>query len=96
MTLTKHPGDNRIYDMDFARYAELGAGQTLTALTSVDDTKIKGSGSLTITPSGVLGSRAQFRISGGSAGDEYRIEATVTTSGSSTLVGCGNLQIKIC
>lgn len=92
-TLTKHPGENTLFDMDFSARSEIAGGQTITAVNSVTAERVQGEGSITIGATAYSPSIAQVRISGGSDGDLYSMTYTVTTSGGNILVGIGRLQV---
>lgn len=93
--MTSHPdavekpaGASRVYTLDFRQYAEVLAGETLSAP------------SVTASPSGptlsaatVSGSRVLFRVAGGAAGTTYALTVTATTSGGSTLVHPVSLKV---
>jgi hypothetical protein len=87
-TLYKRAAWSRLMVFEFEKFAELVAGQTLSAPT------------VTVTPSGptigspaVSGSQIQVRVSGGTAGVTYSLLCTATTSGSSTIDQTGILIV---
>lgn len=87
-TLEKQPTESLLYDMDFV--GRLEDGETLTAVSAVTGSP----SGLTIGTASYSGTRAQFRISGGTSGTTYKITVTVTTSASNTLEGEGNLFVR--
>lgn len=95
-THEKHPDERRRYDFDFSKFAEIQAGQTITAVESVTAMRRAGSGAVVTleTPYGISGARAQVVISGGSAGDDYILTVIVTTSTGLVLAACGRLLVK--
>lgn len=86
--IEKAAAASRVYAADFRQYAEYREDETLSDPV------------LAVSPSGpalsagtVSGSRVLFRIAGGTAGEEYTITVTVTTSGGSTLVHPVTLKV---
>lgn len=87
-TLEKQASESLLYDMEFL--GRLDEGETLSTVTS-----FTGSPSgLTIGSASVSGTRAQARISAGTAGTKYKITVVVTTSASNTLEGEGYLFVR--
>ena len=86
--LEKQPAESLLYDMEFVGRMEDG-----TTITAVDSVTGSPSG-LTIGTASYSGTRAQFRVSGGTAGTKYKITVVVTTSDSNTLEGEGNLFVR--
>lgn len=85
--LEKQPSESLLYDMDFVGRMEDDV--TLTAVVSVTGAPT----GLTIGSASYSGTRAQFRISGGTAGTKYKLTVVVTTSDGNTLEGEGNLFV---
>lgn len=84
-TLYKRPAWARAYTVDFSRYAEVRAGQTIvsvgSAVTSPTDLVVPST--LTISSDG---KKVQFRLAGGTAGQEYTVlTSDVTLSDGSVL-----------
>ena len=73
--------------MDFASL--LGTSETLS--TSAVTASPSG---LTLGSASISGSKVLFNLVGGTHGIRYRIEVTVTTSASATLVGDGILRVQ--
>ena len=90
-TLTKQPGDNRLYDMEFAGL--LVQDDTLASVSSLTVSPDPTSPALTVGSATVSGTRAQFRISGGKAEVRYKITLVVLTVGGDTLEGEGYLFV---
>ena len=88
-TLEKQPSESLLYDMDFV--GRLDDGETITAVSSVTASPAD---ELTIGTASYSGTRAQFRISGGTAGVTYKITVVITTSASNTREGEGNLFVR--
>lgn len=86
--LVKQPSENRSYSISFDKL--LGASETISTIVSVLSTP---SGP-TITGEVINGRQVDFRLSAGSEGKKYRIEAIVTTSDSNTLEGDGILLVR--
>lgn len=87
-TLEKQPSESLLYDMDFV--GRLDDGETITAVVSATGSP----SGLTIGSASYSGTRAQFRISGGTAGVTYKITVVITTSASNTREGEGNLFVR--
>ena len=92
----KRPGESRLYDFDFTKL--LSTGETIASVTSVTQTNrgnVAGSSDLTIgAPSDDGASLAQARISAGTDGEDYCLEAEVVTSGGNTLICAGYLYVR--
>lgn len=87
-SLIKQPSESRLFAMDFS--ANLAAGESLASVVSVTVDKA----GLTITdPPTYGGTKAQQRISGGTAETRYKVTFVVTTSAGNTLEGEGILQV---
>lgn len=85
--LIKDPDESRVYSIDFNNL--LGSGESI----SVIDITQSPSGLTIGTPASTTGI-VQFRVSGGSAGTMYLLDAIVTTSSSNTLNGTVKLLIQ--
>ena len=88
-TLCKPEDASRLYNFDFSDFSEFRDGETITSVTSVE-ADVSG---LTIGTPTSDGAIAQARISSGSSGTTYTLSATVVTSGGSTLVQTGYLEV---
>lgn len=88
-TLIKQPSEIRSYVMDFSPL--LGAGETLTAASSVTAAP---SGLTLVGSPTVSGTFAAQTVSGGTAGQRYKITYLVTTSDGNTLEAEGILAVK--
>ena len=86
--LIKQPGEARLYHIPFSQ--ELRTGETISGVNSITQTKmgvVAGADDLTIGVA-TLNDDAdimQTRISGGTDGEHYKLEAIVTTSQSDTI-----------
>jgi len=81
--------------MDFS--ALLAAGETLSSVSSISQAargNVQGAASLNIGAGSTSGSKVQFRISGGTNGEDYKITVVVTTSQGNTLEGEGWLYVR--
>lgn len=90
--LTKQPAESLLYGVSFAPL--LDSGETISSVTSVTEA----TGDLTIASEAVnaatftdidgntvaIGEGVQFRVSGGTDGEQYRLEIIVATSSSNT------------
>lgn len=98
----KHPDESILFGVDFSRL--LVAGENLSAVSGVASTPA----GLTISSQAVngapfdndegqsvsIGKGAQFRIVGGTAGTDYALTVTVTTSAGNTRVAICQLQVR--
>ena len=85
--LVKQPGETRQFSMDFSSL--LATGETL----STSDVTSSPSG-LTLGSTSISSSTVLFTVASGTHGVRYRLEVTVTTSASATLVGDGILRVQ--
>ncbi len=93
--LTKQPSEDRLYEMDFS--ALLAAGETLSSVSSITQAargNVQGAASLVIGSGAASGAKVQFRISGGTDGEDYKITVVATTSQGNTLEGEGWLYVR--
>lgn len=91
---SKYPAESRLYDFDFSRL--LDAGVTLAAAGEITATRTDvagGQSSLVIGALAVGTPRVQARISGGAAGEVYRLKCTATDSDGDILECDGLLNI---
>ena len=98
----KHSGESLLFGVDFSRL--LVSGETLSAVGSVSATP----SGLSISGQTVnsqafdndeggqvaAGKGAQFRITGGTAGNDYTLTVTVTTTAGNTRVAVCLLQVR--
>lgn len=80
---------SRLYDFNFATFSELVAGQTISSPSVVSSPS-----GLTVGSPTVSSALVQVRLSGGTAGTDYSVTCSVTTSGSSTLTIVGILKVR--
>ena len=100
--LWKHPSESVLFGLDFGPL--LAVGETLSSVTVTSATAGLTIGSPTVQTSafvdGFTGSTvaanegAKVRISGGTAGTDYVLTVTGTTSGSNTRVFVATLQVR--
>ena len=98
--LCKQPAENRKFSIEFNNL--LATSETVTSISSISSEKIDGTTTdLTIGTTGIESSATSsknslitFWISGGTTGNNYRIEAIVGTSESATLEGDGILYVS--
>ena len=85
--LVKQPGETRQFSMDFSSL--LGTSETIStsSVTASPD-------GLTLGSTSVSGGKVLFNVAGGTHGIKHRLEVTVTTSASATLVGDGILRVQ--
>lgn len=88
-SLTKQPGESRLYSMDFSGL--LGRGESLDSVISVTNDQ---SGLVLDGVPTIVGNLAQQRISGGTLGVTYRVTIRVLTDQGNTLEGEGILQVR--
>ena len=85
--LVKQPGETRQFSMDFSSL--LGTSETISTSSATSSPS-----GLSLGATSVSGSKVLFNGSTGTHGIRYRIEVTVTTSASATLVGDGILRVQ--
>lgn len=87
-TLYKQPSESRLYDVDFG--ANLASTETISSVTSYTATP----SGLTLDPAiAIDGSKVQRRISGGTAGTQYKLTVVILTSLGNILEGEGLLVV---
>ncbi len=87
-TLHKPAGASRYYLFDFSDFAEVAAGETLSAPAVVSVPA-----GLTVGTPGVSESQVAVLVSGGVVGGRYTLTATVQTSGGAVLTFDGRLVV---
>ena len=87
-TRPKYPTEIRTVTFDFSDKMDLANGETISG------TVMSVPGGITSSVPSVLGPLVSTRIAGGSAGQDYPIACTVTTSGSQTLKLVFTLQVR--
>ena len=90
--LCKQPGETRSYTMNFANL--MVTGETINSF-STPTSELRGGGTsdLVITDTTRDGQTITVTIAGGTDRFVYRVEITIVTSGSQTLVGDGVIRI---
>lgn len=91
-SISKHPIESALFDMDYSE--RLATGETISSVTSVTSVRLRGLGSITVGATAFTDDTAQVRLSGGDAGDVYRLEFLVLTSSGNSLIGVGQLEIE--
>lgn len=91
-TLCKTAAEERVFTLDF-RLPLKDAGTTISSIDSIDDTP---SGDLTISGSTISadGLSIQFRVAGGSDGQDYNIDVLVTCVDTQKLEGEVALKVR--
>ncbi len=87
-TLHKPAGAVRTYLFDYSDFAEVAAGETLSAPAVVSVPA-----GLTVGAPSVSGSQVAVLVSGGSVGGRYVLTCTVSTSGGAVLVFDGRIIV---
>lgn len=88
-SLIKQPAEDRLYSMNFA--SMLAPGETISSVSSV----VVAPAGLTLSgAASASGTEAFQRISGGTAGQRYKVTFVVVTSSGNTLEGEGYMQVK--
>ena len=87
-TRTKYPSEVRTVTFDFSEKLDLANGEAITGSTVTVDPGITNSTVSIATP------LVSFRISGGTAGQDYHVALQVTTSGSQTLKLVFTLEVR--
>jgi len=90
-TLEKQPSESIPFDMEFV--GRMNAGETISGVTSFTGSP-SGVGALTIATASYSGTKAQARISAGTAGVKYKITVVVTTTAGNTREGEGYLFVR--
>ena len=91
--LCKQPGETRSYTMNFANL--MVTGETINSVeTPTSELRGGGTSDLIITDTAIDGQTITVTIAGGTDRFVYRVEITIVTSGSQTLVGDGILSIS--
>jgi hypothetical protein len=98
----KHPAESILFGVDFTRL--LVSGETLSGVTSVAAAPTGPTiSSLAVNAAPfdnddgatvAVGKGAQFRVAGGSAGTDYSLTVTVTTTAGNTRVAVCLLQVR--
>lgn len=86
VVIEKQPSETLILAMDFSSWLD---DETLT-LVEVSSSPT----GLTIEDEVVSGQTVEMTVSGGTNGQNYRVQVTVTTSEGETLVGDGLLKVR--
>jgi len=73
ITRTKRPGEKRRYAFDFSQQTEITGGQTLTGTPTVEATRVRGIGTITVSGAEIDGNLVQFWAEGGELGDVWRV-----------------------
>ena len=88
-TLYKQPSESRVYDVDFS--ANMAETETIGSVTSY----VASPAGLTLDATiSISGQKVQRRISGGTAGAQYKITVVILTSLSNILEGEGLLVVQ--
>lgn len=84
--------DERNYDFDFSLQPEIVAGATISSAV-ITNTTISGSGVITVGASAISGARVQFKLTGGTLGDQFEFQCVATLSTGLKLEGIGRLAV---
>lgn len=93
--LNKQPAEDKLFDFDFS--GKMRDGDSITSVGSVTQEKlglVSNSADLTLGSTAQSGQTGQVRISGGTDGEQYKIEMVVTTTDGDTLEGEGILTVR--
>ena len=100
--LVKHPSESVLYGLDFGKL--LASGETLSSVSVSASPSGLTIGSPSVQASAFVddftgltvaaNEGAKVRISGGTAGTDYTLKRTATTSGSNTRVFVATLQVR--
>lgn len=90
--LTKYPADAKDFDFDFTGQSEIVDGGVISIVAIVKEL-IQGTDNLTVGAPTASGGRVQFRLSGGTLGDVYRLKCVCTLNTGFVLSGYGRLAI---
>lgn len=86
--IDKQPGETLNVSMDFSNYV---SGSDITLSSPVLTSSPSG---LTCGSPAVSGQSITFTVSGGTDGQNYRLQVTVDTSDSEVLIGDGILKVR--
>lgn len=92
LLLSKRPLDERNYDFDFSSQPEIVAGGAIASAT-VSYTAIQGSGVITVGDPVTSNTRVQFKLSGGTLGDQFEFQCVATLANGLKLEGYGRLTV---
>lgn len=91
--LEKTVNETRRYYVDFTEKLRNSTISGLTTVTAVPLGRIASAAALNIPASGIDGDAVYFSLSGGTAGEVYRITAKVTDTNGQVLEGSGALLL---
>lgn len=86
--IIKAPEESFGVSMDFTSVI---GDTTVSILTSVLSVSPSG---LTLSDDSIVDQTVEFRVSGGTEGQNYKIKVEITTSDSDTFVGVGTLKVR--
>jgi hypothetical protein len=92
-TLTKFPEETRLYAFDFANQKEIADGSALSAPVAITVLTAQAGGAIVIGDPQIVGTKVQFLLSGGTAGDVFDLLCTTYTNGQAILAARGTLKI---
>lgn len=92
--LVKQPGESRVYRMDFSNLLEGTYIDSITSIVQANQGDVGGSSNLTIANQAISGDGVEFRLSGGTADERYKLTVTIVDSAGNTLEADGMLYVK--
>ena len=87
-TNRKYPTEVRVVTFDFAEKMDIAGGETISTMT------MSVPGGITSSSPSLSGALVSTRIAGGTAGQDYPIICTVTTSATQTLKLVFTLEVR--
>jgi len=92
----KQPAEDRLYDFDFTNLlgAATVAASPAPTVAQEKQNLIVGSVNVTLGAPVISSPKVQVRISGGTAGEDYKITVVARDSAGNTLEADGHLQVR--
>lgn len=92
IVIKKKVGEKLAVGMDFGAW--LQSGETITAINSVSSSECTGSSPLVFTNEAISGTKVNFFVEGGTAGERYSVIVSIDTSTGELLIGDGQLVVS--
>ena len=92
--LHKQPAENRLYRMDFSNLLEGSLLVAVDSLIAEKQNKVSGSADVIISEVHVHDAWVEFRVTGGTAGEDYKLTALARDGDGNVLEGEGMLYVR--
>lgn len=92
--LVKQPTEVRTFRMDFSNLLYGATISSISAVTPVNQGLVQGSVNVTVSAQVVTAEYAEFKLSGGTNGENYKIVVTVADSAGNVLQAEGMLYVR--